>query len=135
MPPPIPVVLAPYDSAWPEMAIRYGQRLQTLGYILVKVHHIGSTQPIARGQKVRLCHAPEYVPTRSSAACQGRERHASGAAQKAVARAIAAIPDMLAEIERLHERLEDNRYYDKMVTGLMASPVQFLMGSIAAMRR
>jgi GrpB-like predicted nucleotidyltransferase (UPF0157 family) len=43
MPPPIPVVLAPYDPAWPEMAKRYGQRLRTLGYILVKVHHIGST--------------------------------------------------------------------------------------------
>jgi GrpB-like predicted nucleotidyltransferase (UPF0157 family) len=43
MPPPIPVVLAPYDPAWPEMAIRYGQRLQMLGHVLVKVHHIGST--------------------------------------------------------------------------------------------
>jgi GrpB-like predicted nucleotidyltransferase (UPF0157 family) len=43
MPPSIPVVLAPYDPAWPEMARRYGQRLRTLGHILVKVHHIGST--------------------------------------------------------------------------------------------
>ncbi len=43
MPPPIPVGLAPYDPAWPEMAIRYRQRLQTLGHVLVKVHHIGST--------------------------------------------------------------------------------------------
>ncbi len=43
MPPPIPVGLAPYDPAWPEMAIRYRQCLQTLGHVLVKVHHIGST--------------------------------------------------------------------------------------------
>lgn len=43
MPPPIPVVLAPYNVAWPEMAVRYSERLQAVGSVLVEVHHIGST--------------------------------------------------------------------------------------------
>lgn len=43
MPPPIPVALAPYDPAWPKMAENYAARLQTLGSVLVRVHHIGST--------------------------------------------------------------------------------------------
>jgi GrpB-like predicted nucleotidyltransferase (UPF0157 family) len=43
MPPPIPVVLTPYNPAWPEIATRHGQHLQTLGHIFVRVHHIGST--------------------------------------------------------------------------------------------
>ena len=30
-PPPIPVVLAPYDDAWPEMAARYADILYPLG--------------------------------------------------------------------------------------------------------
>jgi len=41
--PPIPVVLAPYDDAWPEMAARYADVLYSLGPNLVAVHHIGST--------------------------------------------------------------------------------------------
>jgi GrpB-like predicted nucleotidyltransferase (UPF0157 family) len=40
---PIPVVLAPYDDAWPEMAARYASILYTLAPNLVAVHHIGST--------------------------------------------------------------------------------------------
>jgi GrpB-like predicted nucleotidyltransferase (UPF0157 family) len=43
MPPPIPVLLAPYDSAWAEMAADHAAHLQTLGATLVAVHHIGST--------------------------------------------------------------------------------------------
>jgi GrpB-like predicted nucleotidyltransferase (UPF0157 family) len=43
MPPPIPVFLAPYDAAWPEMAAKHAARLRTLGPTLVAVHHIGST--------------------------------------------------------------------------------------------
>jgi GrpB-like predicted nucleotidyltransferase (UPF0157 family) len=43
MPPPIPVFLAPYDPAWPEMATDQAVRLKALGSILVSVHHIGST--------------------------------------------------------------------------------------------
>ena len=43
MPPPIPVFLAPYNSAWPKMAADHAAHLQMLGSILVAVHHIGST--------------------------------------------------------------------------------------------
>jgi GrpB-like predicted nucleotidyltransferase (UPF0157 family) len=43
MPPPIPVVLAPYDPEWPRMAARHAERLRVLGSTLVAVHHIGST--------------------------------------------------------------------------------------------
>ncbi|ARN80770.1 GrpB family protein [Methylocystis bryophila] len=40
---PFPVVLAPYDEAWPEMAARCSRRLGSLGPNLLAVHHIGST--------------------------------------------------------------------------------------------
>ena len=44
MPPPIPVILAAYDPAWPRLAAAHGRRLQAaLGSALVIVHHIGST--------------------------------------------------------------------------------------------
>jgi|SRR5580658_6841702 ribosomal-protein-alanine N-acetyltransferase len=43
MPPPIPVVLAPYDPAWPRMAATLGEELRVLGPVLVALHHIGST--------------------------------------------------------------------------------------------
>jgi GrpB-like predicted nucleotidyltransferase (UPF0157 family) len=43
MPPPIPVVLAPYNSAWAKMAADHAERLRTLGATLTAVHHIGST--------------------------------------------------------------------------------------------
>src|SRR5258705_1255309 len=43
MPPPIPVVLVPYDSEWPQMAASHAERLRVLGSCLVVVHHIGST--------------------------------------------------------------------------------------------
>lgn len=43
MPPPISVVLIPYDPAWPERAAEYGAGLGNLGSTLVAVHHIGST--------------------------------------------------------------------------------------------
>ena len=44
MPPPIPVILASYDPEWPRMAAGHAERLwQTLGSVLVAVHHIGST--------------------------------------------------------------------------------------------
>ena len=43
MPPPIPVLLMPYDPAWPETAAEYVAGLQVLGSTLVVVHHIGST--------------------------------------------------------------------------------------------
>ena len=43
MPPPIPVVLAPYDAEWPRVAARHAERLRVLGATLVAVHHIGST--------------------------------------------------------------------------------------------
>lgn len=43
VPPPIPVILAAYNPDWPEMAVRYGERLQLLGPVLVTVHHVGST--------------------------------------------------------------------------------------------
>jgi len=42
-PPPIPVVLAAYDRAWPQSAAHQAQRLAVLGATLVTVHHIGST--------------------------------------------------------------------------------------------
>jgi GrpB-like predicted nucleotidyltransferase (UPF0157 family) len=41
--PPIPMVLAAYDPAWPQMAAPHGERLAVLGATLVAVHHIGST--------------------------------------------------------------------------------------------
>jgi GrpB-like predicted nucleotidyltransferase (UPF0157 family) len=43
MPPPIPVVLTAYNPEWPHIAAAHADRLQTLGSILVAVHHIGST--------------------------------------------------------------------------------------------
>lgn len=43
MPPAFPVLLAPYNPAWPKMAAKYAADLQTLESILVTVHHIGST--------------------------------------------------------------------------------------------
>jgi GrpB-like predicted nucleotidyltransferase (UPF0157 family) len=43
MPPPIPVTLAAYDPAWPQLAARHAERLAVLGGTLVAVHHIGST--------------------------------------------------------------------------------------------
>jgi GrpB-like predicted nucleotidyltransferase (UPF0157 family) len=43
MPPPIPVFLAPYNPAWPNLAAGHAERLRVLGSILVTVHHIGST--------------------------------------------------------------------------------------------
>jgi GrpB-like predicted nucleotidyltransferase (UPF0157 family) len=43
MPPPIPVVLAPYDPMWPQMAVDRSEQLRVLGPTLVTVHHIGST--------------------------------------------------------------------------------------------
>jgi GrpB-like predicted nucleotidyltransferase (UPF0157 family) len=43
MAPPIPVVLAAYNPAWPHIAAAHADHLQTLGSILVTVHHIGST--------------------------------------------------------------------------------------------
>ena len=42
-PSPIPVVLAPYDDAWPEMAARHADILCSLRPNLLAVHHIGST--------------------------------------------------------------------------------------------
>src|SRR5712691_7315392 len=43
MPPPIPVILAPYNPEWPQIAASHAERLRVLGSILVAVHHIGST--------------------------------------------------------------------------------------------
>jgi GrpB-like predicted nucleotidyltransferase (UPF0157 family) len=43
MPPPIPVVLAASDPAWPKIAARHADRLRALVPALVAVHHIGST--------------------------------------------------------------------------------------------
>jgi GrpB-like predicted nucleotidyltransferase (UPF0157 family) len=43
MPPPIPVILAPYNPKWPEMAASHAECLRVLGACLVTVHHIGST--------------------------------------------------------------------------------------------
>jgi GrpB-like predicted nucleotidyltransferase (UPF0157 family) len=43
MPPPIPVVLAPYDPAWPQVAATFSDELHVPGPVLVAVHHIGST--------------------------------------------------------------------------------------------
>jgi GrpB-like predicted nucleotidyltransferase (UPF0157 family) len=40
---PFPVVLVPYDPAWPGMAKRHAEALRVLGPVLVTVHHIGST--------------------------------------------------------------------------------------------
>jgi GrpB-like predicted nucleotidyltransferase (UPF0157 family) len=44
MPPPIPVVIAPYDLAWPALAQGHADRLrEALGPALLAVHHVGST--------------------------------------------------------------------------------------------
>lgn len=43
MPAPIPVVIAPYDPVWPQIAADHARRLRVLGPTLVEVHHIGST--------------------------------------------------------------------------------------------
>ena len=40
---PIPVILAPPNPDWPQMAAAHAGRLQVLGPVLVIVHHIGST--------------------------------------------------------------------------------------------
>src|SRR5580704_11140064 len=41
--PPIPVILAAYDTEWPRLAADHSRRLLALGPALVIVHHIGST--------------------------------------------------------------------------------------------
>lgn len=43
MPPPIAVILAEYDAAWPDKAAKLAERLQVLGPTLLAVHHVGST--------------------------------------------------------------------------------------------
>lgn len=43
MPPPIAVVIAPYDQDWPAIARAYADDLRVLGPVLIAVHHIGST--------------------------------------------------------------------------------------------
>jgi GrpB-like predicted nucleotidyltransferase (UPF0157 family) len=43
MPPPIQVILADYNPAWPQLAAAHADRLRALGPTLVTVHHIGST--------------------------------------------------------------------------------------------
>lgn len=43
MPPPIPVIIVPYNHEWPHMAAGHAERLKVLGPSLVIVHHIGST--------------------------------------------------------------------------------------------
>jgi GrpB-like predicted nucleotidyltransferase (UPF0157 family) len=43
MPPPIPVILVPYDPSWPRLAAAFCEQLKGLGPVLVGVHHIGST--------------------------------------------------------------------------------------------
>jgi GrpB-like predicted nucleotidyltransferase (UPF0157 family) len=43
MPPPIPVILVPYDPDWPRLANVQAERLRVLGPVLLAVHHIGST--------------------------------------------------------------------------------------------
>ena len=43
MPQPIPVLLMPYDPAWPKIATDQSARLEALGSTLVTAHHIGST--------------------------------------------------------------------------------------------
>ena len=40
---PIPVVLAPYDPRWPELAAQHSERLLQSGSDVIAVHHIGST--------------------------------------------------------------------------------------------
>src|SRR5580693_1577724 len=39
---PIPVIMAAYNPAWPQMAAGYAEQLRVLGPVLVVVHHIGS---------------------------------------------------------------------------------------------
>ncbi len=43
MPRPIPVILAPYNSEWPKLAMKRAEILRVLEPVLVVVHHIGST--------------------------------------------------------------------------------------------
>jgi GrpB-like predicted nucleotidyltransferase (UPF0157 family) len=40
---PIPVVIAPYNPKWPELAKMYSAQLSALGSVVGIVHHIGST--------------------------------------------------------------------------------------------
>ena len=39
----IPVIMAAYNPAWPQMAAGYAEQLRVLGPVLMTVHHIGST--------------------------------------------------------------------------------------------
>jgi hypothetical protein len=43
MPPPIPGVLAAFDSAWPRIAAGHAEAHGVLGLVLLAVHPIGST--------------------------------------------------------------------------------------------
>ena len=43
VPLPIPVLLVPYDPEWPNLAKMHSAGLAVLGWVLVTVHHIGST--------------------------------------------------------------------------------------------
>lgn len=40
---PAPILLVPYNPQWPRLAAEHADRLQVLGTILTRVHHIGST--------------------------------------------------------------------------------------------
>jgi GrpB-like predicted nucleotidyltransferase (UPF0157 family) len=70
MPPPIPVLLAPYDPEWPRLAPAHAQRLSALGPVLVAVHHIGSTSVPGLAAKPII----ELMPLVTSLAGLDRER-------------------------------------------------------------
>jgi GrpB-like predicted nucleotidyltransferase (UPF0157 family) len=70
LPPPIPVLLVPYDPEWPNLAKMHSAQLSVLGSVLVIVHHIGSTSVPGLAAKPII----DLMPLVSSLSDLDRER-------------------------------------------------------------
>ena len=70
MPPPIPVILAAYDLAWPRLAARHAERLRAVDATVLAVHHIGSTSVPGLAAKPII----DLMPIIASLADLDRER-------------------------------------------------------------
>jgi len=65
-----PIVLVPYDPAWPGLAEAYGAQLHVLGSCLVAIHHIGSTSVVGLAAKPTI----DLMPLVTDLAALDRQR-------------------------------------------------------------